>query len=480
MIRSFYNKHTFAFKWLSIAFIIKLVLFIFFAFNFYHYWPEVNITNVIFNASGDTSGYYAPLESLVQGKGYYSMGRMPAMLPIYVPLRLFFSVEWSKTLIIILQFLVSAVSVYVLAKTALLIFKKQRIFYLTFFLYAFSSFVSIWDHIGYMDSFGTSFLIFSIYFVHQYKITQKWKHLFWSGFFIAWSIFFRQLHGLVVPLVLLFFLFDIKNIKRTIQNGIVYCSVLVISLSAWSYKNYHDFNKRVIFTGSLTEAFPGMITEELLKLRELITIWGGDTQPWVKGSDAEWLLYVKYDSDHTEPPTKNIYTKEYNVDSLRNLKRMYVALRTDTSLTEPQKTELKHRVNEAATRYIASYKSEHFVRYILVNRLIIARRLLFPPRLDDLPFPSLDKMNIIQKIVKGGYYVLLLLVNFIGLIGCFLALRKRIFLSVIPLTFVFVLTFIFGYVEQRYLVPAYCFLVIFVAYVTDLVYEFYLRRSVKK
>ncbi|MCD6068729.1 MAG: hypothetical protein K0S33_3555 [Bacteroidetes bacterium] len=478
MIAEFYRHRKFAFKWIGIAFVIKLALFIFFAVNFYLNWPKDMITNVIFNASGDTSGYYAPLESLVQGKGYYSYGRMPAMLPIYVPLRLFFSVAWTKTVIIVLQFLTSVVSVYILAKTAKLVFKKDRIFYLTFFIYAFSSFVSIWDNVGYMDSFGTSFLIFSVYFSVQYKITSKWKYLFYSGFFIAWSIFFRQLHGLVIPLTLLY-LVDLRNIKKTVTAGFIYCSVLILSTSVWAYKNYKDFGKPVFLTGSLTECFPNMITEELLNIRELITVWGGDTQPWVKGSDAEWFFSRKVDSDHTKPDTKNIYTKEYTIDSLRNLKSMYLTVKSDTSVGEETKVLLKAKINEAAKRYTASYKQEHFFRAYVINKLIITRRFVLPPRLDDIPFPALNKMNFVQKAVKGGYYLFLLFVNIFGILGALLALRRHTFLASIPLAFIFVLTFVFGFVEQRYLVPAYCFLVIFVAYVMDKGYEFYLARFKK-
>ncbi len=472
------EQKKFRYKWLSIAFAIKGALFAFFAYNFYHYWPKEMITNVIFNASGDTSGYYAPLESLVQGKGYYSMGRMPGLLPIYVPLRLLFSVEWTQAIIIILQFLTGVISVYALSKTALLIFKKERIFYITFFLYAFSSFVSIWDHVGYSDSFAISFLIFSFYFLIKYKETLNWKHLFFSGFFIAWSVFFRPIHGLAVPLAFLFFLFDIRNIIQTIKRGIIYSLVLIITLSMWTYKNYRDFNKIVVLQGSMIECFPRMITQELLSIRELITVWGGDTQPWSKGSDAEWLLTKKTDEDKTEPESKNIYTSAYNIDSLRILKKKYFASINDT-ISEAERNALKKYVNTKSLIYLESYKKEHFFRYLLVNRLIITKRLLVPPRLDDLPFPPLAKMSIIHKVAKGGYFLLLIFVNIVGVIGCFLALRKRKFLAIIPLAFIFTLTFIFGYVEQRYLLPAYCFLVIFVAYVIDSLIEYYNRRKNK-
>ena len=76
-------------------------------------------------------------------------------------------------------------------------------------------------------------------------------------------------------------------------------------------------------------------------------------------------------------------------------------------------------------------------------------------------------LNILHKIIKGGYFILLLFVNIFGFVGCFVALSKKIFLPMIPLAFIFTLTIIFGYVEQRYLVPAYSFLIIFTAFILE-------------
>jgi hypothetical protein len=168
MIKRFYTKHRYAFKWFFMALTIKGCLFLLFALNFIQNWPAKWITNSIFIASGDTIGYYEPVEAFANGYGYNTFCRMPGLLPIYAPLYFLFGGIWGKTLVIVLQFLLSSLSVYFLARTAELIFNNNRIFYISFFLYAFSSFVSIWDHYGYSDSFSTSLLIFSFYLFVSY------------------------------------------------------------------------------------------------------------------------------------------------------------------------------------------------------------------------------------------------------------------------------------------------------------------------
>jgi hypothetical protein len=68
-------------------------------------------------------------------------------------------------------------------------------------------------------------------------------------------------------------------------------------------------------------------------------------------------------------------------------------------------------------------------------------------------------MNIFQKLFKIGYYLLLLLVNTLGIMSILYAIVKRdktlMAWLLMPVTMVVVLAGIMGFIEQRYLVPVY-------------------------
>jgi hypothetical protein len=463
MIRDFINNHQFALKWLGIAFLIKLGLFVYFAINFYKNTPADLVSNFIFIYSGDTTGYYEPMDSFVNGTGYDSFCRMPGMLPIYYVLRLIFSAMWAKTWMIVLQFVTSTVSVYVLALIAKTVFKKDRVFYITFFLYAFSSFVSIWDHKGYADSFSTSFLIYSFYFLLISKSRRQNSNLLISSLFITWAVFIRPIVGIAIPLFVLFYLFDLKNLKQTFKTCFLFSLPIVFFLFLWAQRNYAQTGKIILLQGPLSECFPGL-TPELLSIRDLVVSWGGDTQPWAKGSDGEWFFQKK--TAAAEPESKGIYTAAYNLDSLIKLREIFLLTFKD-SLPPAQKLDYKNYVNNKTKIYVESYRQEHAFKYYFLNKFVLVKRFVFPSRLDGLPFPKLSEMSLLQKMIKGGYLILLLLVSVFGLLGSFIAFYRKSFLPVIPLAFILILSVGMGYVEQRYFVPVYSFFVILSAVTVD-------------
>lgn len=475
-MKTFLQEHKFALKWLGIAFVIKSLLFVFFAMCFHLYWPREYV-NGIFNASGDTSVYYGAVESFYLGNGYDTNCRMPGLLPIYYPIRLLFDIDTTKAIIIILQFLTGVVSVYVLAQTARLLFNSMRIFYITFFLYAISSFVSIWDHVGYADSFGTSFLIFAVYLLVKNRITPGNRLILLSGLFMIWSLFFRPVHGILIPVIGLIFLFDRTNLSGTIKKGLLFVLPAVLFLGLWTYRNYSKYNKVIVLQGDMSACFKGL-TKDLLSIRDLIVAWGGDSQPWAKNSEGEWF-FGKGKLNNAAPSQDVIYASGYNLDSLKTLRQYYQLIHND-STPDNVRRDYQELAVAASNRYIASYKKEHAFRYYFLNKLKLLKKFLFPKRLDDLPLPGFDKMNIFQKAVKIFYYLMLLAINLLGCIGCIIVLRKKIWLPLIPIALLITLAPVMGLIEQRYLVPVYGYFVIMTAVVIDSLYQYLQLRKQKR
>lgn len=90
--------------------------------------------------------------------------------------------------------------------------------------------------------------------------------------------------------------------------------------------------------------------------------------------------------------------------------------------------------------------------------------MIFSTRLDDLPFPKFNQMKWYHIIIKGGYLILLNIITVSAIAGSIILIKKRRFFGLIPFIYIAILAGILGYVEQRYLVPAYPFMCILTAY----------------
>lgn len=451
-------KHRFALKWIGISFLIKGLMFVLFAVLFYQNWNPERIINYLFIESGDTSGYYPPVESFVNSGVYSSFCRMPGLLPIYGPLYFLFGEHMGKTLVILLQFITSTISVYLLAQIASNIFKTKKIFYVTFFLYAFSSFVSNWDHFGLSDSFSVSFLIFAIYFLVEFKISRNVKYLWLAGIFLAWSVFFRPVHGIILPVLALIYLMNLKKIQQSVYYTLVFSLPLVLSILLWAGTNFRKHHKLIILQGPVSECF-GALTPELLSIRELIIAWGGDYQPWSKGSEAEWFFSKQIISPEKKVIRDSYLTSVYNYDSLLILRSQFMKITSD-SISDNSRKTLREQIIQTSGNYLAAYKNEHGFRYYFLNKLKTLKQLMLPGRLDDFPTPAFKNMTIFHKLLKGSYYLFFLFISVTGFIGCVQQVVLKNYFALIPLTMILLIGSVLGYVEQRYLCPAYPFLVI--------------------
>lgn len=477
---SFFKKYFFAIKWFGIAVSIKLLLFILFAANFIQNWPANWIVNHIFIVSGDTSGYYAPVESFVNGGGYSSYCRMPGLLPIYGPFYFLFGANWGKTCVIILQFLTSAFSVYVLSKAASLLFKNKRIFYITFFLYVFSSFVSIWDHYGYSDSFSTSFLIFSFFLFVRYLENGKNNFIVFSGIFLTWSLFFRPINGLIFAcFVFILFVTFFRDFKHFAKATTLFVLPCIIAITTWSAYTFNTHKKFIFLQGSFSDCYAALPVEHLA-IRDLIITWGGDFQEWSIGTEAEWFFSKKIDYKTKNFFSESTFTSQYNLDSLLNLKIEYDSLRGKTPLPQSVKLDIQNKIVASAERYRAAYIAERPGSFYFFNRLKFLQKFMFPLHLDNLPFPKVSEMKLYQKVVKGGYLLLLNLVSIMGLIGILISFSSKNLYGIIPLITIFAIACILGFVEQRYLVPEYPFLVVYAAFLANVLNNFRLKKKLRK
>ncbi|MFM9986879.1 MAG: glycosyltransferase family 39 protein [Flavobacteriales bacterium] len=467
-------------KWTLIALVIKLFMFGWFAFNVYHYWEAGKVHHVIAAVQGDTKTYYNPAEDFVQGNGYTSICRMPGILPIYAPFSYFFGQPTAKVSMIVIQFFCSVISVVLLGWIASVLFRNKKAMSLTILLYGVSTFVSIWDHFLMSDSLSISFLIFSIFFLIRYLQAGRLITVLWSGLFITWSVFLRQIDVVVIPVAgIILIVYQWKHFGRIFKSAFVFALPFVFFIGTWTYYNYQKTSRIIPLIAPFDECFK-ITSEQLNAIGDLVRAWGENSVHWTEGGSAQWLLTNDYKGS-TPPVSPDVFTSRYNLDSLIQLKTDFG--RFQKMEIPSQKDSLGMSLLERATAHKRSYVEENSFDYYFLNRIQLIRRFVFPGYIDNVPGPPYQQMNVLHKGVKGASLLMLMIVSLLGILGTVTVLLKRdlqlILWLGIPWSILFVLACILGYIEQRYLAPVYPFFLIFGVYFLLSVQSFIQKRKIK-
>ena len=436
--------------------VFKCLIFSYLVFQYANYWESGTVEGLAVHA-GDTSGYFNPAESLAQGAGYSSICRMPAFVPIYSPVSAVFNPYIAFQFVILLQCVFGILSVIWVARIAAHLGQNKRAYYIAGIIYASSLLIAVWDSMLLSDSLGNSFLILAFYLAIRFKNELTWKLVFWSSLFLTWSIFFRQIHVLFIPV--LYFLL----LKRThfFKSSILFGIPLFLAFGSWTAYNYSKTSRFIPLVDSFSSCY-GYMPEELIAIRDLVIAWGEDCQPWVPNSASNYL--IAKDGCTISPLVERHYTTAYGAQEVKRLKEDYH--RFYYELEGISKDSLGNEIISRARKYKSVYMHEHPSDYYVLNRFRLMKQFLFPARIDNIPGPAFAQMNVIQKGVKVGSYALLLLVNALALV-LFIPvilkdLKNRWWLITGWLLF-FVLGGVLGFIEQRYLVSCYFFFTIIVA-----------------
>ncbi len=432
--------------------------------------------------SGDTPTYLEPIDNFIKQGNYSPDIRMPGYGILYMPFAFFFSQPVACNIVIILQLILSAVSVYPLALIAKMIFKSTNIFYLVLYIYCISTYTNMYDDALLTESFATAFLIFSMYYLAQFLTgaSASNRKLFLSGLFFTETIFLRPAFApliIIVPAIIMIYMYTTQK-KITIIKPLVFIVSFIIADGTWTlsrYEKHHEINPLTVHW------LPSFENSHILSLITLIQAWGGD---WTMGaSDSQYNWFVmKEDSiaGKQASASKNnifpdqIYTSKFNYDSLlvlRNNVQQYITLSDDSKLSQLKKEVVLNRIREASSRYSNSVKAENPFLYYVKAPLTYLRRFIANSGtynlFNNVPLHSLNYFQIFVKIIYSLFYWMILLFGTAGII----ILAKTSFqnlsiatLLVIILYTVIAYPMIFRQPEFRYLIPAYPFMVIFATY----------------
>lgn len=455
------------FFWFMLALVIKSM---FFALRIEDMHPvNANYHGTFAFESADTSTYIDPIESLLKEGTYYDDYRMPGLGWLFFLLRMVLPLGHALDSLVIIQLLLSSLSVYLLAKIAFLIFQQAIFFYATFVLYAISIFVSYYDNILLTESLCTSSLICSVYFL--IKLHRSNTDYILSGLFITWSIFLRPVYA---PLILAFLLFVLVTVRSKLKKNsgsfnwkysLLFITPFLILDGLWTLRNYEKY-KRIY---PLTKSFHYSSTEDsyLVSLFNFVKAYGGSIVWWNPGSDITFFLqddFARYKKIEVMPPAY-IYTSKFNYDSLFTIKQMIAELKS-SDVTVEKKTLLNKSIKIKLETYTNSIRREKPILYYFTSRLRLLKTFLIHSGTSNLFNKSRNELTKIELLLKVFYSLLYLFVILFGLIGCALLLLKGfsnvlfLFLSSVGWYCALAIPFLLKFDEYRYFVPGYPFFLI--------------------
>jgi hypothetical protein len=448
--------------WLAIGALGKVILFLLLFYNH----PQTDGSYAI--PGGDTGDYFIPIESLLQGNGYDPDFRLPGYSAVYLVLRLSLEPGDAKIALVFLQWLMSVASIYFLAIGIWNLTNKYVLFVIAFVLYLVSSHSNIYDNYLLTESFATSSLIFSFYFLTEHFRKGTSRSLIWSGIFICWCYFLRPV---MLPLIMVLACFvaykavkEKGRIRVLLMPVVLFVAPFVIAESLWVGRNFRAHHEFILITQrQYTDDLENSYHKELI---DFVIAWGGDRSWWVKSAEIRWFMK---NGDMDGPYTKNlpsyIYTSAFNQDSLLHVRDEITRIdnRDTDSATRQQ---LTHQVKHSLARFTTSIREEKPLLFFGTSKLYLLKifllhsgtQLLFPET-----FGSLGVFEKGIKIFYSAYYYFLLLTGLIGSSLIIINYRKMPpgILLLPTLTLFFITIFpVLGHVEFRYFTPGYPFLIL--------------------
>lgn len=448
--------------WLCIAFAIKAL---FFTLKLAQYENPVTFYPTFILNGWDSKSYIDPIENLINNGAYVDDYRMPGYGWLYYLLRLFLTQSNALNLLGVIQLILSAISVYVLALLAQRISKRQSLFYLVFFLYLISTFVSIFDVYLLTESFSTSALIFSTWFLLDFEKGNK--RLLYAGLFLTWVVFLKPV---MAPLFLFFgiyVLFKNRNFTRKITNYnwkylFIFILPFIVLDGAWTMRNYNKYKSFYPLTKSMY--YTEIEESYLAALFRFMNAFGGSIVFWEPQSEITFLkpLSPLIQSKGSVRLPDYIYTSRFTEDSLLVLRKYIQQVESD-SILEEQRAKLNYRLISKLNSYTLSIQQEKPFLYYVSSRFRVLKTFFVHSGTYNLFNKSSVQLTHFEFVIKIAYsllYVFVVLFGFGGIFYCFIRERRNrefLFIAVMGLYLAIIFPLGLKLDESRYFVSAYPF-----------------------
>ena len=421
--------------------------------------------------TGDTPGYFDPIDSFLDGHAYRPDYRMPGYGLAYLLFRAFSTPQGAGTGVILLQALLGMVSVVVLARCAKLLDAPRWGQYATCVLHALFARLILYDAYWLTESFCTSAMIFGTHGWLAHRRTGSWAALVWGGAWLMWAVFLRPVQ--VVWLVMLAVALMI-NTRTPWRTRLVATALFLLPFTLadgwWVRRN-------AVMHGEIAPLSRGVVMPELLSspmhpLMRFLQATGGNYIHWDPSAHIRWFNMREGPLGRPGPRVdRNVVMPAFalcehlTADSLRawaaDMSRW-----SDDGTTPEERIALFRSMNARSDRFVQYYKDERPWQYAIASRArltalyfgLAGSGALFRSSEREarwfMPSPFLLDAPMHWTVLIGG------------LIAALLAILRwkrasqPAWIAFVTLTSIFLIPWGLRLCEGRYLVPMYPWLIL--------------------
>ncbi|MFN3875686.1 MAG: hypothetical protein ACK4L7_07225 [Flavobacteriales bacterium] len=313
--------------------------------------------------------------------------------------------------LVVLQWLLSGLSAYVLALLAWRLTGRHLSGLIVFAVFLVSAYSAWYDVVIGSDSLATSALILHAWLLHRATTSQRRDRLLLAGFLLAWLVFLRPITVLLlIPSAFLTWLYW-PGSARWRMAILVLVPFLALD-SAWVLRNW-KVNGR--FRPLTNQGYqPDYFMQEIRGHAMLfLQGYGGDYIWWNTGSDIRWFgiwtggAPVDDEGRRAKEPPPYAYVEGYNRDSLVQLSERIRHITSGTLHGEDSLRAVRE-VNAAFDRYAALYREKAPFQYHVMSRLRMFRNLMAQHGTESMilrAFSSLPLGLKLFKLLQSGIFL---------------------------------------------------------------------------
>ena len=423
--------------------------------------------------TGDTPGYFGPIDSFLADNAYRPDFRMPGYGLPYLLFRLYTTPQGAGTAIVFLQCLLGMASVVVLARCTRLFGAPRWAQYLTCILFAVMPRMALYDVYWFTESFCTSAMIFSTHGWLAHQRSGSRAALLWSGAWMAWAVFLRPVQ------LIWFILLAIRTLtkaraswrERSIATAL-FLLPFVLSDGLWIRRNQvmHDeltpFSRGVIM--------PELASSPMYPLMRFLQATGGNYIHWDPSAHIRWFNMregpmgrqgPRMDKDVVMPAFA--LCESITEDSLRTW-AADMSRWSDARTTGEERMTLFREMNARRDRFVRYYSDERPWQHSVASRMrltaLFFNRAGSGPLFHAPPIHPSSFRKPIEALDAPMHWAILCG----GIIAALWSLRQwrkerlQAWLAGMTIISVFVVPWALRLCEGRYLVPMYPWLLLLV------------------
>jgi 4-amino-4-deoxy-L-arabinose transferase-like glycosyltransferase len=250
---------------------------------------------------GDSSGYIALAESLMDSGTFPSIFRTP-VYPFFIAViyGLFGKIPQA---VLFAQYLLDSITVLIVIGIFVKITGNTRHAYIAGLAYALNPFAVFASNMILTGTLFAFIFAIAIYFLIAFLKDSSRRKLALSAFLLALSVLCRPI-SLFIPIVLIFFVVSVKDkVREKISNGFVFIMIFYCTLAPWYVRNYYQFGYWGLSSVSEANFFEYEPTAILMIKKNPFTILQFDiNKPFKKEQQYMWqTTREKYQWDNRSP-----------------------------------------------------------------------------------------------------------------------------------------------------------------------------------